>query len=190
MVPFIYIPSYGQINLGMSRSLSLYTIVIAQAVSIVGRLLAAYIASRIGVMIPWLISGALSAVMCLAWAGIHDTASFIAYAALYGKLNPKRNERTPGLLEILTVDRRLQWPSYTPTTQHLPCCLPGPEGAWGSTWDGSSHWCYSLPHRKSYSWSAYPRQRTQLSRTTTVQWLRHADWSWATGVFMDDAGQA
>lgn len=85
MVPFIYIPSYGQINLGMSRSLSLYTIVIAQAVSIVGRLVAAYIASRIGVMIPWLVSGALSAVMCLAWAGIHDTASFIAYAALYGK---------------------------------------------------------------------------------------------------------
>ncbi len=121
MVPFIYIPSYGQIKLGMSRSLSLYTIVIAQAVSIVGRLLAAYIASRIGVMIPWLISGALSAVMCLAWAGIHDTASFIAYAALYGKFMHGTNVRQ---VWMLTVDRRLQWAPYPPTTQHLPCRLP------------------------------------------------------------------
>ena len=122
MVPFIYIPSYGQIKLGMSRSLSLYTIVIAQAVSIVGRLLAAYIASRIGVMIPWLISGALSAVMCLAWAGIHDTASFIAYAALYGKF--KHGGTNVHQVQMLTVDRRVQWTPYTPTAQHLPCRLP------------------------------------------------------------------
>lgn len=84
MVPFIYIPSYGQVKLGMSRSLSLYTIVVAQAVSIFGRLLAAFVASRIGVMIPWLTCGTISAIMCLAWAGIHDVASFFAYAALYG----------------------------------------------------------------------------------------------------------
>ncbi|KAK5404923.1 hypothetical protein LTR06_009189 [Exophiala xenobiotica] len=107
MVPFIYIPSYGQINLGMSRSLSLYTIVIAQAVSIVGRLLAAYIASRIGVMIPWLISGALSAVMCLAWSGIHDTASFIAYAALYGGFSGPLIPLPPSIFPVVCPDPKV-----------------------------------------------------------------------------------
>ena len=52
MVPFIYLASYGQTALGMSRSFALYTIMIAQASSIIGRLGAGYVASKIGVMTP------------------------------------------------------------------------------------------------------------------------------------------
>ncbi|KAJ4554055.1 hypothetical protein HRR78_002459 [Exophiala dermatitidis] len=83
MVPFFYMASYAQVELGLSRSLALYSIVIAQGVSVVGRLLAATAALRFGVMIPWLTCGTLSGVLCMAWAGVHSTSSFLAFAALY-----------------------------------------------------------------------------------------------------------
>lgn len=70
----------------MSQSLALYCIVLAQGVSIVGRLIASATALRTGVMIPWLTCGTLSAVLNLAWAGIRTKSAFLAYAALYGKV--------------------------------------------------------------------------------------------------------
>lgn len=119
MVPFIFIPSYGQIKLGMSRSLSLYAIVVAQAVSIFGRLLAAFVASRIGIMIPWLACGTVSAIMCLAWAGIHDVASFFAYAALYGMSSHPSCELYARMLTSTFFCRWIQWRSYPPTTEYI-----------------------------------------------------------------------
>ncbi|KAL6250313.1 hypothetical protein RBB50_002614 [Rhinocladiella similis] len=107
MVPFIFIPSYGQIKLGMSRSLSLYAIVVAQAVSIFGRLLAAFVASRIGIMIPWLACGTVSAIMCLAWAGIHDVASFFAYAALYGGFSGALIPLPPSIFPVVCPDPKV-----------------------------------------------------------------------------------
>jgi hypothetical protein len=80
-------PTYGQVKLGMSQSLALYTIVVAQGVSVIARMLVAASTVRLGVMIPWLTCGSVSAILCLAWIGIHDTASFFAFAALYGKLD-------------------------------------------------------------------------------------------------------
>lgn len=71
----------------MSRSLALYSIVIASGVSVVGRLIAAYVAQKTGVMIPWIVCVVVSAIMCFAWIGIHNQASFLAFAALYGMLS-------------------------------------------------------------------------------------------------------
>lgn len=85
MVPFFYIPSYAQVELNMSRSLSLYSIVIAQGVSVIGRLLASAAAGRVGVMIPWLTCGTLSGLLCLAWIGVQSPATFLVFAAFYGK---------------------------------------------------------------------------------------------------------
>ena len=85
LVPFFYIPTYAELELGITRSLALYSVVIAQGVSVVGRLLASAAALRIGVMIPWLTCGLVSAILCLTWIGITDTTSFLAFAGLYGK---------------------------------------------------------------------------------------------------------
>lgn len=85
LVPFFYIPSYAQLELGTSRSLALYSIVIASGASVVGRMIAAFVAGRIGAMIPWITCVVVSAVMCLAWIGIHSVAPFLVFAALYGE---------------------------------------------------------------------------------------------------------
>lgn len=72
----------------MSRSLALYSIAIASGVSVIGRLLAAFVAQKTGVMIPWIVCVVLSAIMCLAWIGIETQQSFLAFAALYGNSPP------------------------------------------------------------------------------------------------------
>lgn len=69
----------------MSRSLSLYSIVIASGASVIGRMIAATVAQRTGAMIPWITCVVVSAVMCLSWIGIHSVGAFLAFAALYGK---------------------------------------------------------------------------------------------------------
>ena len=88
MVPFFYIPSYAQLSLGTSRALALYSVVIAQASSIVGRMIFATLALHIGVMIPWVMCVSVSAILCLSWAGIHSTAAFCGFCALYGAFFP------------------------------------------------------------------------------------------------------
>lgn len=84
MVPFYFMASYGQTELGMSRSDANYVIVISQACSVVGRLAAAATAAKIGVLIPWITCAVSSGVLCLGWAGVKSPGAFIAFAALYG----------------------------------------------------------------------------------------------------------
>ncbi|SMQ56016.1 unnamed protein product [Zymoseptoria tritici ST99CH_3D7] len=84
MVPFIFIPSYAQQNLGTSRSFSLYISIIAQATSIVGRLVAGLSAAKIGGMIPWVVCVVSSGALCLGWIGATSVGSFVTFAALYG----------------------------------------------------------------------------------------------------------
>jgi len=84
MVPFTYMAVYGQTQLGMSQSMSLNVIIIAQAASVLGRLVTGYTASKVGVMLPWSLCGLISGIMCLAWNGVHSEASFIALMTLYG----------------------------------------------------------------------------------------------------------
>lgn len=84
MVPFYYMASYGQLELGMNRSDANYVIIYAQAASIIGRLVASFAASRVGVMIPWTICAVSSGIFCIAWIGVKTPGAFIAYAVLYG----------------------------------------------------------------------------------------------------------
>ena len=104
MVPFFFMASYGQIELGLSRSRSLYVIMIAQAASIVGRLIASYTASRVGVMIPWVTCGLSSGVFCIAWIGVRSEAAFIAFAALYGCFSGALIPLPPSIFPIVCPD--------------------------------------------------------------------------------------
>ncbi|EXJ81411.1 hypothetical protein A1O3_07703 [Capronia epimyces CBS 606.96] len=107
MVPFFYMPSYAQFELHMSRSLSLYAVVIAQGVSVIGRLLASAAALRVGVMIPWLTCGTLSAILCLAWIGIHTPAAFLVYAALYGGFSGALIPLPPSIFPVVCPDPKI-----------------------------------------------------------------------------------
>ncbi|RMZ86297.1 hypothetical protein DV736_g6478, partial [Chaetothyriales sp. CBS 134916] len=105
MTPFVFFASYGQLELGMSRNLSLYVIMIAQASSVLGRLVAAYTASKMGVMVPWFVCVLTSGILCIAWIGAKSTASFVALAALYGGFSGALIPLPPSLFPIVCPDK-------------------------------------------------------------------------------------
>ncbi|KAK5110976.1 hypothetical protein LTR85_000686 [Meristemomyces frigidus] len=107
MVPFIYIAAYGQTQLGLSQNTSLNMIVVAQAASVVGRLLVGYTAARIGVMIPWITCGLSSGIFCIAWIGVKSEASFIAFAALYGCFSGALIPLPPSVFPIVCPDPKV-----------------------------------------------------------------------------------
>lgn len=107
MVPFMFIPSYGQLVLGISQSLSLYVSMIAQASSILGRLVAGYSASRIGGMIPWITCVFSSGIISIAWLGAHTTGSFIAIAALYGCFSGALIPLPPSVFPVVCPDPKV-----------------------------------------------------------------------------------
>jgi hypothetical protein len=83
-VPFFYIPSYAQLSLGTSRALALYAVVIAQGASVIGRMIFATLALHFGVMMLWVTSSSVSAILVLGWIGVKSTAAFCVFCALYG----------------------------------------------------------------------------------------------------------
>lgn len=107
MVPFVFIPSYGQLVLGVSRSLSLYVSIISQGTSIIGRLVAGYTAIRIGVMIPWIFCVVSSGTVCIAWMGAQSTGSFIAIAALYGFFSGALIPLPPSVFPVVCPDPKV-----------------------------------------------------------------------------------
>ena len=107
MVPFFFMASYGQIELGLSRSMALYVIMIAQSSSIVGRLIASYTASRVGVMIPWVTCGITSGMFCIAWVGVHSKGAFITFSALYGCFSGALIPLPPSIFPVVCPDPRV-----------------------------------------------------------------------------------
>lgn len=107
MVPFVFIPSYGQLVLGISRSFSLRMAIIAQASSIVGRLVAGYSTIHIGVMIPWMFCVASSGAVCIAWIGAKSTGSFIAIAAMYGCFSGALIPLPPSVFPVVCPDPKV-----------------------------------------------------------------------------------
>jgi len=107
MVPFYFMASYGQIELGMERSMANYVLVVAQACSVAGRLIASFAASKVGVMIPWTICAISSGILCLAWIGVHTPGSFMAYAALYGAFSGALIPLPPSVFPVVCPDVRV-----------------------------------------------------------------------------------
>ena len=99
--------SYGQTALGLSRSFSLYIIMIAQASSIFGRLCAGQTASKVGVMIPWIICGLSSGIFSVAWVGVRSKGAFIAYAALYGCFSGALIPLPPSVFPVVCPDPKV-----------------------------------------------------------------------------------
>lgn len=107
MVPFFFLATYGQVELGMTRSRALSVIMIAQASSVVGRVAAAYAASRVGVMIPWITCAASSGVFCLAWIGVRSAGSFTALMALYGCFSGALIPLPPSIFPVVCPDPKV-----------------------------------------------------------------------------------
>lgn len=107
MNPFNFMASYGQTSIGMSRSFSLEVIMIAQASSIVGRLVAGQLARRIGVMIPWITCALTAGAVCFAWVGARSVGSFIAFASLYGGFSGGLIPLPPSVFPVVCPDPKV-----------------------------------------------------------------------------------
>lgn len=107
MVPFIFMASYAQTALGLSRSRALNMIMIAQACSILGRLVAGHTASKVGVMIPWVICAACSGIFCIAWAGVRTAGALIAVVALYGCFSGALIPLPPSVFPVVCPDPKV-----------------------------------------------------------------------------------
>lgn len=107
MVPFIFMASYGQTALNMTRSKALNVIMIAQASSILGRLVAGQTAAKVGVMVPWVACAVCSGVFCIAWVGVQSVGSFIAYAALYGCFSGALIPLPPSVFPVICPDPKV-----------------------------------------------------------------------------------
>jgi hypothetical protein len=163
-------PTYAQNELGTSQALANYSIIISQGASIFGRMTFAFIALHTGAMVPWIICVFVSAILCMAWAGIHSIAAFCVFAALYG-----RSFRvTRGGKHAHTFYRLLLRRPHPLAANDLSCRLSRSKSSWHKTWHGASSGCDSIAHRLSYRRSYFGQQREELSRTATVLWVRDA----------------
>ncbi|KAL6237844.1 hypothetical protein BDW75DRAFT_237898 [Aspergillus navahoensis] len=88
MSPFYYIPIYAETKLHTSRSMGLYILIISQASSIVGRVVTTAVAHYFGAMVPWIITGVASGVLCMAWISATSLVRFVLFAAFYGDISP------------------------------------------------------------------------------------------------------
>ncbi|KAL4987468.1 major facilitator superfamily domain-containing protein [Aspergillus falconensis] len=87
MSPFYYIPIYAETKLHTSRSMGLYILIISQASSIIGRVVTTAVAHYFGAMVPWIITGIASGVLCMAWISATTLVRFVLFAAFYGGIS-------------------------------------------------------------------------------------------------------
>ncbi|KAI9677248.1 MAG: hypothetical protein M1822_008197 [Bathelium mastoideum] len=86
-VPYFYIPTYAQENLGTSGNTASYMLVISVAASFFGRLGSGVLAHYVGSILTWGLCLALSGALSLAWIGIETEGGFIAFSILWGFLS-------------------------------------------------------------------------------------------------------
>ena len=83
-IPFVYVPIYAEAHLHSSRNQAIDLLVYANAASFVGRVVAAWFADRVGVMIPWTACAFASSIICLAWLAVVNMAGMLTFVVLYG----------------------------------------------------------------------------------------------------------
>lgn len=85
LVPYFYMPSFAQSNLGQRQTIASWALITSQAASVPGRLLAATAANYFGVMAAWTGCAVVSGVVCIAWMGVTSFRGFLVFCAFYGK---------------------------------------------------------------------------------------------------------
>ena len=83
-IPFVYLPIYAEIQLHASTDQAFDLLAYSNAASFIGRILAACVADRIGVMIPSLTCAFSSAIICLTWVAVSDYGGVVVFSVLYG----------------------------------------------------------------------------------------------------------
>jgi len=84
IVPYFYIPTFAQQQLGSSQSVSLYMLIGALAGSFFGRIGSGVLAHYLGAIVTWTLCALTSGILALSWISIETQASFIAFSVFWG----------------------------------------------------------------------------------------------------------
>lgn len=103
--PVFYLQS-SAIEDGTSNNLAFYLLPILNATSIFGRILPNFLADKLGPLNIHTPAALATAILALAWIGIHNTSGYIALAALYGFFSGGFVSLPPVTLIRLTPDLR------------------------------------------------------------------------------------
>lgn len=107
LVPYFYMPSYAQSVLGEGTSRASRTLIVSQAASVPGRLLAAVAAHYFGVMFAWSGCAMISGIICFAWMGVNSYSGFLVFCAFYGAFSGPLVPLPPSIFPVVCSDRRL-----------------------------------------------------------------------------------
>jgi MFS family permease len=102
-IPFFYVEQYG-INLGISRDLSFYMLIIMNAGSIPGRVIPSIIADRIGNMSVMIPSVLLTGILMLAWISVESQSGLIAISVFVGLTSGSIQAVLPATVAFLCPD--------------------------------------------------------------------------------------
>ncbi|KAJ5890550.1 monocarboxylate permease [Penicillium subrubescens] len=102
-IPFFYVEQYG-INLGISRDLSFYMLIIMNAGSIPGRVIPPIIADRIGNMSVMIPSVLLTGILMLAWISVESQSGLIAISVFVGLTSGSIQAVLPATVAFLCPD--------------------------------------------------------------------------------------
>ena len=84
LIPFVYIPVYAEVHLHTSTGAAFDLLAYANATSFVGRLLAAWMANKFGIMTLWTICVFASSITCLTWVAVSNIAGMVVFSTVYG----------------------------------------------------------------------------------------------------------
>jgi predicted MFS family arabinose efflux permease len=102
-IPFFYVEQYG-INLGISRDLSFYMLIIMNAGSIPGRVIPSIIADKIGNMSVMIPSVLLTGILMLAWISVESQSGLIAISVFVGLTSGSIQAVLPATVAFLCPD--------------------------------------------------------------------------------------
>ncbi|KAK2841613.1 hypothetical protein FQN49_006082 [Arthroderma sp. PD_2] len=106
-VPFFLIPTFAQFKLGSSSDLAFYMLVILNAATVVGRVLAGLVIRKFGVPETMFGFTAVTAVMLFGWLGIRSVASFIVWIVLLGVFIAPLAVLAPAIIPLVCPDKNV-----------------------------------------------------------------------------------
>ncbi|KAI0199368.1 putative monocarboxylate permease [Astrocystis sublimbata] len=101
-VPFFLIPTFAEYALGASQSWGFYILVITNAATIPGRLLAVFIIAYLGVARGMLACSLASAIIFYSWAAVHTLAGFEAWIVFVGLIMVPLAVFYPAIVPLLS----------------------------------------------------------------------------------------
>ena len=87
-IPLLYLPIYAETSTGVkTTSLAFYLLAIVNGTSTVGRILAGFIAARVGPLELTTLALGVCAILLFCWISVHSTAAIVIWSVFWGLMS-------------------------------------------------------------------------------------------------------